>query len=99
MCRAHWFRLPAGLRARILDTYLPGQTAATAPPEYLEALTEALNFARNAAALERGGPVPLADRPETCPAGCGHSLEVHSPHLGCWCGCTYRPPAAEGFLP
>jgi len=46
MCRAHWFRLPAGLRARIWDTYRPGQTALTASPEYLEALREALAYAR-----------------------------------------------------
>jgi hypothetical protein len=46
MCRTHWYRLPARIRSRIWDTYQPGQTAATASPEYLEALGEALNFAR-----------------------------------------------------
>jgi hypothetical protein len=90
MCRGHWFRLPAELRARILATYRPGQTAATASPEYLEALAEVFRFAIKAAAAERGGPVPLADRPAPCPDGCGHPLTVHSADLGCWlCDCVY----------
>lgn len=55
MCRAHWYRLPAGLRSRIWDTYRPGQTLATASPEYLEALSQALDFARQAEAADRGG--------------------------------------------
>jgi hypothetical protein len=45
MCAPHWYRLPAGLRARIWATYRPGQTAATASPEYLDALREALGYA------------------------------------------------------
>jgi hypothetical protein len=52
MCRTHWYRLPAALRSRIWDTYRPGQTAATASPEYLETLREALEYARQAAAEE-----------------------------------------------
>jgi hypothetical protein len=52
MCRAHWYRLPADLRARIWDTYRPGQTAATASPEYLAALRDVLDYARRA---ENGG--------------------------------------------
>jgi hypothetical protein len=55
MCRTHWYRLPAALRSRIWDTYRPGQTAATASPEYLEALGEALNFARETVS-PRGSP-------------------------------------------
>ena len=53
MCRGHWFRLPAALRSRILGTYRPGQTALTASPEYLDALREALEFARQAAETDR----------------------------------------------
>ncbi len=53
MCRAHWYRLPAGLRARIWDTYRPGQTALTASPEYLDALREALGYAQQTAAEGR----------------------------------------------
>jgi hypothetical protein len=53
MCRTHWYRLPARIRSRILDTYWPGQTAATASPEYLDALREALEFARTAAEADR----------------------------------------------
>jgi len=56
MCRTHWYRLPATLRARILDTYRPGQTTLTASPEYLDALREALAYARQAEAAEHGGP-------------------------------------------
>jgi hypothetical protein len=52
MCRGHWYRLPGGIRARILATYRPGQTALTASPEYREAYGEALLFARQA----EGGP-------------------------------------------
>ncbi len=37
-CRAHWFRLPALLRARIWRTYRPGQEADMKPStEYIEA--------------------------------------------------------------
>ena len=53
MCREHWYRLPARIRSRIWDTYRPGQTALTASPEYLEALREALEFARQAAEADR----------------------------------------------
>jgi hypothetical protein len=64
MCRAHWHQLPGVLRSRIWDTYRPGQTAATAAPEYLEALREALEFARqaNAAAGQAAGRQHQAGR-------------------------------------
>jgi hypothetical protein len=55
MCRPHWFLLPARIRSRILDTYRPGQTLATASPEYLEAVSAALSFARQADTADRGG--------------------------------------------
>jgi hypothetical protein len=45
MCAPHWYRLPAGLRARIWAAYRRGQTAVTASPEYLDALREALGYA------------------------------------------------------
>jgi hypothetical protein len=48
MCGAHWSRVPAGLRSRIWDAYRPGQTAATASGEYLEALRDVLDYARHA---------------------------------------------------
>jgi hypothetical protein len=44
-CRDHWYALPAELRGRILATFRPGQTAATASPGYLEALRAALHYA------------------------------------------------------
>ena len=92
MCRGHWFRLPAGIRSRILATYRPGQTIATASPEYLEALRDALAYAYATGAADRGepAPVPLATHPIVCPVRCGHLLTVHSAELGCWaCDCTY----------
>jgi hypothetical protein len=49
LCRSHWFLLPAELRSRIWDTYRPGQTAATASPEYLAALRDVLDYAQHAA--------------------------------------------------
>jgi hypothetical protein len=55
MCRAHWYRLPTRIRSRIWDTYRPGQTLATASPEYLQALRDALEFARQAEAAGDGG--------------------------------------------
>jgi len=51
MCRDHWYALPPDIRARILATYRPGQTALTASPEYLEALRDALRYA----ASQEGG--------------------------------------------
>ena len=37
-CKAHWFKLPAALRARIWQTYRPGQENDMAPSrEYLNA--------------------------------------------------------------
>jgi hypothetical protein len=105
MCRAHWYRLPAAIRSRIWDTYRPGQTIATASPEYLEALRDALAFAAGAEAAEHGEhvaegaarPVPLSDRPVPCPDGCPHPLTVHSADLGCWlCDCTYGRRAGWG---
>jgi len=64
MCRAHWFQLPAVLRSRIWDTYRSGQTAATASPEYLEALREALELAGqvNAEAEQEAGRQRQAER-------------------------------------
>jgi hypothetical protein len=53
MCPPHWYRLPAGIRARIWATYRRGQTALTCSPEYRDALREALAFARQAAGGER----------------------------------------------
>lgn len=52
MCRTHWYRLPAGLRDRIWATYRRGQTLATASPEYLDALRDALDYAGRASAGE-----------------------------------------------
>jgi hypothetical protein len=51
MCRPHWYALPPEIRARILATFRPGQTALTASPEYLEALRDALRYA----ASQEGG--------------------------------------------
>lgn len=42
MCRPHWHLVPTDLRTRIFRLYRPGQTAATASPEYLQALLEAV---------------------------------------------------------
>ncbi len=40
-CRLHWYALPAPLRAKIWETFVPGQEAAMTPSaEYLEAATE-----------------------------------------------------------
>lgn len=46
MCREHWYSLPADIRARISETYRPGQTALTASPAYRAALRDALDYAR-----------------------------------------------------
>ena len=54
MCRAHWYALPFEIRERILATFRPGQTALTASPEYLDALRDALHYARHAAAQDDG---------------------------------------------
>lgn len=36
-CKSHWFALPAELRRRIWDTYVPGQEISKTPSEeYLE---------------------------------------------------------------
>ncbi len=32
-CKAHWFKLPAGLRARVWATYRPGQEITFTPSE------------------------------------------------------------------
>jgi hypothetical protein len=53
MCRAHWYRLPEGIRGRITATYRRGQTLETASPGYREALHDALDYACHAAAAER----------------------------------------------
>jgi hypothetical protein len=37
-CRGHWYRLPASLRRRIWNTYVPGQEITKTPsPEYIDA--------------------------------------------------------------
>jgi hypothetical protein len=41
-CKTHWFRLPAHLRQRILDAYVPGQELTKTPSAvYLQAAREA----------------------------------------------------------
>ena len=50
-CRAHWRQLPAGIRIRVLAAYRPGQAPEMASPEYRQALSAALAYARLA---ERG---------------------------------------------
>jgi hypothetical protein len=52
MCRTHWYLLPADIRERIWATYRRGQTILTAPPEYLDALRDALDYAQRAAAQD-----------------------------------------------
>jgi hypothetical protein len=48
----HWWMLPAALRARILDGHQLGTTS----PEYLAAVAEALEFARQLAPeIAKGG--------------------------------------------
>ncbi len=40
-CKTHWFRLPAGLRARIWRTYKPGQEVTLTPSdEYMKVARE-----------------------------------------------------------
>ena len=48
MCREHWYMLPEDIRARINETYRPGQNALTASPAYRAALRDALDYARHA---------------------------------------------------
>jgi len=36
-CKSHWFKLPIKLRKELWRTYVPGQTASTASPEYVAA--------------------------------------------------------------
>lgn len=46
MCRRHWFRVPKALRDPIYALYRPGQDAATAGPEYLAVVDEAIAAVR-----------------------------------------------------
>jgi hypothetical protein len=46
MCYRHWVSLPERLRAPIWEHYVPGQTALTCTPEYLDALRDVLAYAR-----------------------------------------------------
>jgi hypothetical protein len=40
-CKAHWFKLPAGLRAKVWATYRPGQEVTMTPsPQYLAVANE-----------------------------------------------------------
>lgn len=40
-CKSHWFKLPAGLRAKIWRTYQPGQEISKTPSaDYLAVATE-----------------------------------------------------------
>ena len=74
MCRAHWYALPFEIRERILATFRPGQTALTASPEYLEALRDALHYARRAAGRRRPGGPAMSMRIRTLAAGTVLSL-------------------------
>lgn len=48
-CRRHWWKIPAELRNEISTHYRPGQTAATASPEYLDALARVVEHLQGAA--------------------------------------------------
>ena len=61
MCPGHWYALPADIRARISETYRPGQNALTASPAYRAALHDALDYARHASTDP--GPVTPEPRP------------------------------------
>jgi hypothetical protein len=50
MCKTHWHLVPTAIRRRVLDRYRRGQTAATASPEYLEAMRDAIAAVREAEA-------------------------------------------------
>lgn len=56
-CKAHWFKLPASLRAHIWRTYQPGQEKGDADvtPEYIEAAEAVQRWIRNSAASPTGG--------------------------------------------
>lgn len=44
MCRAHWYKVPAHLRARVWATYRPGQEVTKDPSlEYIEAQRAAVD--------------------------------------------------------
>jgi len=46
-CKQHWFRLPAGLRAKIWRTYVPGQEITMTPSaDYLAAADEVQKWIR-----------------------------------------------------
>jgi hypothetical protein len=50
MCGPHWRDVPRVIQARIYALYRPGQTAATASPEYLAVLDEAVAAVRESEA-------------------------------------------------
>lgn len=55
-CRGCWKHIPQPLRERIHAAYRPGQTAATASEEYLQALQEAITAARARKETSRARP-------------------------------------------
>jgi hypothetical protein len=47
-CSKHWFRLPAGLRAKVWKTYVPGQEITKTPSEaYMIVALEVQTFCRS----------------------------------------------------
>jgi hypothetical protein len=47
-CKPHWFRLPESLRARIWQTYQPGQEVSLTPSaEYLRVADEVEHWIKN----------------------------------------------------
>lgn len=46
-CSKHWFRLPAGLRAQVWKTYVPGQEITKTPsPEYVAVALKVQDWCR-----------------------------------------------------
>jgi len=53
-CKPHWFKLPAAIRRRIWDTYVPGQEVRKDPDDpYLDAAREARDWVREQNRKER----------------------------------------------
>ena len=53
-CKAHWFKMPAVIRWRLLGTYVPGQEIRKDPSEdYLDAAREARDWIREQNRKER----------------------------------------------
>lgn len=48
MCRTDWRRVPRDIQRQVWATYRRGQTAATASPEYLAAVQDAVDAVRQA---------------------------------------------------